>query len=349
MGLGFGYARSSGGRWNGSWQDFCLGGSSCDMQIADWESCYGVAAVNFVGEYPWRVGEYGTEWLSQEYWWRMGVVSIAETEFCASLPFRDPHNSTLGASSTDMSPWTNLSGHSARSGTDIQDNHRSDDLWNQLQPSKHVEDGKCDSPRWGSEQEYWWAGKHMKYPPCFISYHNIRSDTIKQWAIVILFLEFWDFWWAPSLQDWEQCGLANCDECENWIQTLSHSYTRIPFSPWPLLSDDVAAFRCAWWSRGWYSLEKHSADTLYSTVKILIHAIWTEDQQGQQNAVYQMIQIAKPWMIRRWLESKLADGTPLVPIPKYNAHLKDLKWTEDEQAKLKMLVDRYTSQGASGS
>ena len=27
-----------------------------------------------------------------------------------------------------------------------------------------------------------------------------------------------------------QCGLANCDECGNWIQTSSHSYTGIPFT-----------------------------------------------------------------------------------------------------------------------
>ena len=32
-----------------------------------------------------------------------------------------------------------------------------------------------------------------------------------------------------------------------------------------------------------------------------------------------------------------------------NAHLVDLEWTEEEQAKLKTLVERYTSQGASGA
>ena len=35
-------------------------------------------------------------------------------------------------------------------------------------------------------------------------------------------------------------------------------------------------------------------------------------------------------------------------IPKENAHLIDLEWTEDEQAKLKAPVKRYTSCGASG-
>jgi len=61
-----------------------------------------------------------------------------------------------------------------------------------------------------------------------------------------------------------------------------------------------------------------------------------------------MIQIAKPWTIRRWSELKLANGNPLVWIPTGNAHLIDLEWTDKEQAHLKTLVDRYTSWGASG-
>jgi hypothetical protein len=61
-----------------------------------------------------------------------------------------------------------------------------------------------------------------------------------------------------------------------------------------------------------------------------------------------MIQIAKPWTMRRWSESKLTNGKPLVQIPKENAHLVDLEWTEQEQAELKTLVHRYTSQSTSG-
>jgi len=37
-----------------------------------------------------------------------------------------------------------------------------------------------------------------------------------------------------------------------------------------------------------------------------------------------------------------------VQIPRENAHLIDHAWTEDEQAKLKAMVERYTSGGASG-
>jgi len=80
-----------------------------------------------------------------------------------------------------------------------------------------------------------------------------------------------------------------------------------------------------------------------------MYAICTEDENPQQDAAHRMIQIAKPWKIRRWSESKLANGKPLVRIPKENAHLLDLEWTEDEQAKLKTVVERYTSWGASGA
>jgi len=94
-------------------------------------------------------------------------------------------------------------------------------------------------------------------------------------------------------------------------------------------------------------MEMHGADALNSAVKSLMHAIWTEDEEAQQHAVHRMIQIAKPWTIRRWSESKIGNGKPLVQIPKETAHLVDLEWTDEEQAKLKTLVERYTSRGAS--
>ena len=96
-------------------------------------------------------------------------------------------------------------------------------------------------------------------------------------------------------------------------------------------------------------MEMHGADALYSAVKSLMHAIWTEDQDAQQDAAHRMIQIAQPWTRRRWSELKLANGKPLVQIPQENAHRVDLQWTEDEEAKLKTLVERYTSRGASGA
>ena len=41
-------------------------------------------------------------------------------------------------------------------------------------------------------------------------------------------------------------------------------------------------------------MEKHGAKALYSAVTCLIHTIRTEDQDDQQDAAQQMIQIAKP-------------------------------------------------------
>ena len=96
-------------------------------------------------------------------------------------------------------------------------------------------------------------------------------------------------------------------------------------------------------------MEMHGADVLYFAVKSLMHAIWTGDEEAQHDAAHQMIQIAKPQTIRRWSESKLANGKPLVRIPKENAHLLDLEWTDDEEAQLNTVVEGYTSRGASGA
>jgi len=96
-------------------------------------------------------------------------------------------------------------------------------------------------------------------------------------------------------------------------------------------------------------MEKHGAEALYSAGKSLMHAIRTKDEEAQQDPAHRMIQIAKAWTIRRWSESKLANGKPLVRMPKDKAHLIDFKWTEEEQAHLKTLVERYTLRGASGA
>jgi hypothetical protein len=87
-------------------------------------------------------------------------------------------------------------------------------------------------------------------------------------------------------------------------------------------------------------MEVHSPDALYSAVKGLMHAIQAEDQDAQQDAAHQMIQIVKTCMIRRWSESKLGNGKTLVQIPKKNTHLVDLKWTEAKSVRLKTLVER---------
>ena len=72
-------------------------------------------------------------------------------------------------------------------------------------------------------------------------------------------------------------------------------------------------------------MEMHRTDVLSSAVKSLMHAIRTEYQDAQQDAAHRMIQIAKPWTIRRCSETKLENGKPLVRILKENAHLVDLE------------------------
>jgi len=119
IGLGVRYTRSSSGRRNGSWHDFYLSGSRHERQIADWEGCFEVATVNFVGEYSWRVSQYGAEQLSWDDQWRFRVVSSAETEFSTLLALGDPDHSTSGVSSTYCSPGTNPGNHNVRSGSDI--------------------------------------------------------------------------------------------------------------------------------------------------------------------------------------------------------------------------------------
>jgi hypothetical protein len=96
-------------------------------------------------------------------------------------------------------------------------------------------------------------------------------------------------------------------------------------------------------------MQMHSADALYSVVKSLIHAIWTEANNAQQNMAHRMIQIAKPWMLRKWSRPKLANGPRLFRILKKNAPIVHLEWNENEHAKLQTLMERYTSQGTSGA
>jgi len=115
-------------------------------------------------------------------------------------------------------------------------------------------------------------------------------------------------------------------------------------------------FQTMWWfsgapdnPEGETVMERHGAEPLHSAVKCLMHFIRKEVQDPQQDVAHRMIQIATTWKRWRWSELKLAKGNPLVRILNENAHLVDLKWTEQEQAKLKTLVERYTSQGASGA
>jgi len=96
-------------------------------------------------------------------------------------------------------------------------------------------------------------------------------------------------------------------------------------------------------------IEMHGADALNSAEKSLMHPIQMEANNAEQEVAHQMIQLANPWKIRMWSESRYANGKPLVWIPMENTHHVDLEWTEDKQTKLKTLVERSTSWGGSGA
>jgi len=96
-------------------------------------------------------------------------------------------------------------------------------------------------------------------------------------------------------------------------------------------------------------IKKHGAEALYTAVKSFMHAIRIKDKEAQQDAAHRMIQIGMPWRIRRWSESKLGNGKPLVRISKENVHLIDPEWTEEDQEHLMTLVESYTSWDASGA
>ena len=96
-------------------------------------------------------------------------------------------------------------------------------------------------------------------------------------------------------------------------------------------------------------MEQLGAEVRNSTMMSLMHAIRTDNKYVLKNSVHRKRQISKHWTNRRWLESPLATEQPLVRLLKENAHLIDLKWSAVEQTTLKMLVQRYTSQGGSGA
>jgi hypothetical protein len=69
-----------------------------------------------------------------------------------------------------------------------------------------------------------------------------------------------------------------------------------------------------------------------------MHAIRTEDEEATPCSTPDDPN-CKAWTIWRRSESKLGKGKPLVRIQKEDPQLGDLEWTEDEQAKLKTIVE----------
>lgn len=70
-------------------------------------------------------------------------------------------------------------------------------------------------------------------------------------------------------------------------------------------------------------MEKHGAETLYSTEKSVMHAIHTADKDAEHVVAHWMIHPPKARMLKRQLQSKPANAKPLIPIPKGNVHFID--------------------------
>jgi len=173
LGVWFRYTRCAGRRWYGSWQNSYHSGSSNAMQTADWEGCFGVAVVNIVGEYPWRVGEYRAERLSWDNQWWTGVVSMPENKYSALWSFQDQEISTSMSSCAYFSPCTNAGCHNTLSGRDIQECHWWNDIWNWVQIGVCSVCRRCVPPH----EHLYTSGDKPEYRQniCLVSFDTITS------------------------------------------------------------------------------------------------------------------------------------------------------------------------------
>jgi len=203
--------------------------------------------------------------------------------------------------------------------------------------------GKCESHPQGSEHQYWRAWKLMDYPLCSIWYHDIQSQTIKQQQTLILFMGFVIFDHSHRHENKHRVG---------WQIAM---IARIRYKPQVIIMPRFYSHPDWWYWTMWQFtgvsedhkdetlMEKHGAKALDPTVKSCMHAIQTEDKEAQLDAAHWMIQIASPWIPRRWSESKLATGKEHVRRLTENAQHIDLKRTAEVQSKLMTQVERYTS------
>jgi len=79
-----------------------------------------------------------------------------------------------------------------------------------------------------------------------------------------------------------------------------------------VLSDDTAVSGVPERAEDDTVIKKHSAEAVYCALKILWHATCTEAEEAQQDEAHQLILIAKPWIIWRCSELKLANAEPHV-------------------------------------
>jgi len=174
----------------------------------------------------------------------------------------------------------------------------------------------------------------MEYPSCVVWYLDIESKTIQQQPTLTLFMEFWDFWWVWSVHGETQYGLANCDECENWVQTSTRCNAGIPFTLWLVISVDVAVFKCAWRSREWeWDGKARRRGTVFRSEEFdASHPDWRPGRATACGTPDDRIH-------------KALDNKEMVRIEAGEWEIT----SSDTAGECKTLVEIYTSQGASGA
>jgi len=90
-----------------------------------------------------------------------------------------------------------------------------------------------------------------------------------------------------------------------------------------------------------------SAQAQYSASKSLMHTIWIEDKDADQDVGYCMIPIVEHWISRRCFVWKLGNEQSLIWIWMGNVHLVHPKLTKYENAQLITIVVMYTALCAS--
>ena len=93
------------------------------------------------------------------------------------------------------------------------------------------------------------------------------------------------------------------------------------------------------------AVAKHGPAALEKAVVDIQRAVSKDLPAHEQQAAAQaMIDVVRPWTIRRWTESKLASGAPLISIPTEIVHQVLLEWTAEEQERLATTVGRLQQQ-----
>ena len=93
------------------------------------------------------------------------------------------------------------------------------------------------------------------------------------------------------------------------------------------------------------SVSYHGPIALAKAVANVQRGVSKALQSDEQQAAAQMMsEVIRPWTIRRWTESKLVSGTPLMAIPTEIVHQVTLKWTSEEDEHLAAVVKSLKEQ-----